>query len=132
MVWGRLLIKSYVQEDPRPRPRTRDRELLRSLHLEWRECALCGATSPLSIHHISKHPRDDERANLVMLCGHGTTGCHGLIEAWDHSTVTALGKYILHSRGDTIAYLYERLGAIAAQEFFKNNLLLDYGMESGH
>jgi hypothetical protein len=60
----------------------RDPVLLSILHRDWRECALCGQhRGRLSLHHISKHPRDDVEANLVMLCGSGTTGCHGEIEA---------------------------------------------------
>lgn len=110
--------------DPKPGGRVRDPELLRELHLEWKECALCRATGQLSLHHISKHPRDDERGNLVMLCGSGTTGCHGKIEARDEETLYALGRYILRSRGDVISYLYERLGAVAAQDYLRRTLLV--------
>ena len=110
--------------DPKPRGRIKDPSLLRALHLEWRECALCGKTGQLSLHHINKHPRDDVRGNLVMLCGSGTTGCHGKIEAHDHQVLWLLGEHILGSRGDTIVYLYEYLGAVAAQEWIRRNLLV--------
>lgn len=79
----------------------------------------------LSLHHFVKHPRDDLRGNLVMLCGHGTAGCHGLVEAHHEETLRALGKYVLAERGDTITHLYERLGAAPAQEFLHRNLLID-------
>jgi hypothetical protein len=118
-------MKTVVNPDPKPDGRVRDPELLRELHLEWRECALCRKTdNGLSLHHISKHPRDDVRGNLAMLCGSGTTGCHGLIEFRDPETLKILGRYILSARGDTIAYLYERMGAVAAQEFMKRHLLV--------
>ena len=120
-----MSVNSYVNFDQRPRGKTRDPDLLRELHLEWKECALCGAVFPLSLHHINKHPRDDERGNLVMLCGSGTTGCHSAIEAQDEEKISDLGRYILAARGDTIAYLYERLGAIAAQDFLHRVLLID-------
>lgn len=116
------MIRPYG--DPKPEPRVRDPGLLRELHLEWKECALCGSTDKLSLHHISKHPRDDVRGNLVMLCGSGTTGCHGKIEARDEETLFALGRYILRSRGDVISYLYERHGAVAAQDYLRRALLI--------
>lgn len=133
-------FSTIVRPDPKPAGRIRDRDLLRQLHLEWKECVLCGSIGEtregmpnpeglrwigLSLHHISKHPRDDIRGNLVMLCGHGTAGCHGLVEANNEETIRALGRYILRSRGDTITYLYERKGASAAQEFMRRSLLLD-------
>ncbi len=130
---------TIVNPDPKPEGRIRDPDLLRRLHLEWKECALCrsiGESRPdapnpenliwvgLSLHHIVKHPRDDVRGNLVMLCGHGTAGCHGLVEAGDTETLQNLGQHILSARGDTITYLYERLGAGAAREFLETRLLV--------
>lgn len=114
----------YGRADPKPEGRARDKELLALLHLEWRECALCGANDQLSLHHINKHPRDDIRGNLVMVCGSGTTGCHGLIEARDSEKLAELGAYILKARGDTIQYLYDRMGPVAAQEWMRRNLLV--------
>lgn len=60
------------------------------------------------MHHVSKHPRDDLRANLVMLCGHGTAGCHGGVEAHDELVSIALSLHIRTFRPDTLAYLDER------------------------
>lgn len=120
--------------------RIRDPDLLRRLHLEWKECALCrnvGLAVPdspnpenrmyigLSLHHILKHPRDDVRGNLVMLCGHGTAGCHGLVEAHDQRTLRLLGRYVITHRGDVISHLYHRLGVEAAHEFLRRQLLVD-------
>lgn len=96
--------------DPRPARRVRDPGLMRGLHRLWRECALCEERhGPLSLHHIHKHPRDDLMANLVLLCGSGTTGCHGKVEAADRETCQQLGYRILE-RADTMAYLELKLG----------------------
>jgi hypothetical protein len=80
---------------------------MRRLHLRWRTCALADDTCVpyLSLHHVRKHPRDDVEANLVMLCGSGTTGHHGLIEAHDADTKRRLNEYLLIHRPDTCAYL---------------------------
>lgn len=59
-----------------------------------------------------------------MLCGSGTTGCHGLIEARNSEKLAELGSYILKARGDTIVYLYDRMGAVAAQEWMRRNYLI--------
>ena len=119
------IVTSVGNPDPKPRAKIKDPALLKMLHLEWLDCALCGKTGHLSLHHINKHPRDDIRGNLVMLCGSGTTGCHGLIEDHDHDMLIALGQHILGCRGDTIVYLYEYLGAVAAQEWMRRNLLTE-------
>lgn len=96
--------------DPKPKPRERDPRLLRTLHRQRRECALCGATGRLSLHHVHRHPRDDVHGNLVMLCGSGTTGCHGAVEEGDRATLEALYWHIEAERPDTLAYLAAKLG----------------------
>ena len=52
-------------------------------------CELCnGPLRPMSVHH--RRPRGmggtrrawvNEAANLLVVCGTGTTGCHGMIES---------------------------------------------------
>ena len=100
--------------DPRPARRVKDPALLKALHREWTECALRhlpdGCAHRLSLHHIHKH-RDDMRPNLVMLCGSGTTGHHGLVEAHDPPTLRALYRYLSAYRPDTLRYLAEHLGS---------------------
>lgn len=98
-----------ARSDPRPPRRVRDRALLARCHQRWRTCALCsrGGDRPLSLHHINRHPRDDVVGNLVMLCGSGTTGCHGLIEARDPDAKRRLSA-ILHRRPDVVEYLASR------------------------
>lgn len=110
--------------DPRPEGRISNPKLLKFLHLLWKECAICHAIEPLSLHHIVKHPRNDVEENLVMLCGDGVRGCHGKIEANDEETKRALGQYIQNERPDTIMYLFEKKG-VEAREWMRWHLLLE-------
>jgi hypothetical protein len=106
----------------KPEGRIKDPELLRQLHIAWRECSLCGATGRLSLHHINRHPRDDVRGNLVMLCGSGTTGCHGLIEARDTTKRWELAFYIREHRPDTLLYLEARFDVEGADNWLRRVL----------
>lgn len=77
--------------DPKPQKRYRaTKEEWESIRYAFRasNCLVCGAywdSKRDSLHHV--YPRgqggDDVIVNLVPLCGSGTTGCHGLIEARD-------------------------------------------------
>lgn len=85
--------------------------LMRALHQQWRECALCGEHRfRLSLHHVWKHPRHDVRENLVMLCGDGVRGCHGRIEAGDRVVRRLLGEHIRDERPDVLAFLEKMTG----------------------
>lgn len=46
-------------------------------------CERCGRAGPGSLHHRRKrsHGGAWSAENLVWLCGSGTTGCHGWVEA---------------------------------------------------
>lgn len=102
---------SFARPDPKPERRVIDRALMRRLHVEWRECAICGESAiRLSLHHVHKHPRNDLRENLVMLCGDGTRGCHGLIENGDRQTRARLGAHVAWYRPDIVTYLDRQLG----------------------
>ena len=103
--------------DSKPAPRVKDAALLRQLHREWNECALCMAVGRLSLHHIRKRPRDDVRANLIMLCGDGVQGCHGRVEAREPAIMKQLGDHIRLQRHDFIEYLAADLGADGAREW---------------
>jgi len=99
--------------DPKPPKRIANPKLLAQLHHRWRSCALAevdsdNCVSVLSLHHLVKHPRDDIEANLVMLCGSGTTGHHGLIEAHDHLTKVRLWSYLGRYRPDAVKHLAAR------------------------
>ena len=45
-------------------------------------CERCGQREPLSMHHRHKRGQGGTWApsNIVVVCGDGTTGCHGWIE----------------------------------------------------
>ena len=45
-------------------------------------CERCGAGFQLSYHHRKKRSQGGEWdcSNIVLLCGHGTAGCHGFVE----------------------------------------------------
>lgn len=105
------------EPDFKDAPTVRDGNLLNRLHRRWKSCALCGATWPTTLHHISNKPRDDLEANLVMLCGSGTTGCHGKITANDATKKWELATHIHSKRPDTIAYLNWRFPIEGAAEW---------------
>ena len=110
--------------DMKAAPRIMDSALLRALHREWKECAVCLRVGRLSLHHILKRPRDDVRGNLVMLCGDGVRGCHGRVEAHDAMVVKLLGEHIASDRDDVVAHLVWRLGESGAREFARRQLLV--------
>lgn len=70
---------------------------------DWR-CARCGGWGPLSTQHRvargmggSRQPWKNEPANLLTLCGSGTTGCHGWIErrpAWAEAHGWSARQYV--------------------------------------
>src|SRR5258708_7279005 len=100
---GQLLTESTLGPDPRSTGAIRDPELLRALHLTWMECVICERSDVrLSLHHVLKNPRQDVRFGLVMLCGDGVQGCHGLVEANDVAALQALAQHIIDSRPDVV------------------------------
>lgn len=117
--------------DPKPvrqaRKQTRqvDRSATARACLTWRECAACGKPSATGHHVIPKAPPllgDDVIENIVPLCGSGTTGCHGLIENEDAATRKAVGKWISERRPDLIAYVREKLGKRAGDDYLRRHL----------
>ena len=105
-----------VQTDFKRPPVVRDPQLLRELHKRWRECAMASTNEEgercepiLSLHHIHAHPRDDVEANLIMLCGSGTTGHHGAVQHREKWARDALRAILRASRPDFIEYLTWRL-----------------------
>ncbi len=117
--------------DPKYPRRVRDPELLRVLHIEWRgDCVLEGMPGVgkcrqhrFGLHHVHNKPRDDVRENLVMLCGDGTTGHHGLVTAHYHVVCRALAHHLLVDRLDTIEYLGQKLGGVLAVKEWLNSQL---------
>lgn len=80
-----------MSADPKPAARIVDRKAFAELHESAtraaRGCQVCGLVwryqPGLSIHHIVPRGQggDDVPANFALLCGHGTAGCHGDVEA---------------------------------------------------
>lgn len=76
-----------VQRPPRktgPAQATRNSVVTRAAA----RCERCGSGSPTNIHHRkprgmggTRDPEINSPANLMLLCGSGTTGCHGWIES---------------------------------------------------
>ncbi len=110
-----------MEPDPKSGARIKDPDLLRQAHWAFDECVLCGAID-ISIHHIlsrsasSSGAGDDVWENLVPLCGDGTTGCHGLVEAGSDVACRALGWYVTRERPDTMEYLATKLGSVEARD----------------
>lgn len=104
-----------VTPDTKREKRIKDSDLMRRLHVRWRSCAICGkGATQRSLDHI--YPKgqggDDVEANLMMLCGHGTAGCHGRKTANDPDTMEALRHVIDTERYDFIEYLDGKLGSM--------------------
>lgn len=71
-----------------PTARTRTVVRHRAERLGWPLCERCGRAPGSNIHHRrprgaggSKDPATNVPSNLLLLCGSGTTGCHGQIES---------------------------------------------------
>lgn len=64
-----------------------------------RRCERCGASGSLTHHHRVKQGQGGEHSpsNVVLLCGHGTAGCHGWVE---HNPVEAVAQGWALRRGD--------------------------------
>lgn len=89
---------------------------------EWRAeqpCWICGGRST-NTHHI--YPRgqggDDRLENFAALCGSGTTGCHGRIEARDP---VARARLRLALRDENLLYLSAKLGVEHARAWLDRN-----------
>jgi hypothetical protein len=121
--------------DPKPAARIVDRDALAVARLRGDECVACGRP-PGSVHHVIPRGErgDDVTENLLLLCGSGTSGCHGawhgnpylvedkrtrivesrpgLYERRDADWVAVrIGHHIAASRPDTIDYVFAKLGA---------------------
>lgn len=92
--------------------RIKDKGATRKATLAQRTCVICGDPAA-NAHHVipkgSPNFGDDIPANLVGLCGSGTTGCHGDVEGRRGKARAELGTYLVRNRPDTIAYVREKL-----------------------
>lgn len=135
-----------VTPDPKSAARVVDPAALRAARLAGDECAACGRP-PGSVHHVIPRSEggDDVPANLVLLCGSGTTGCHG---AWHGNpyaiarrevvivgstmerrnaewVAQRIGHHIAAARPDTIAYVIEKLGPDPGSSYLLRRYRLD-------
>jgi hypothetical protein len=103
-------------------PRASLRAILRE-----RECRIpnCGHP-PGGCHHLipkgAPHFGDDVLANLIPLCGSGTTGHHGRIEAYDAPICALLGTALTD---ENIAYVLGHLGPGPGREFLSRRYYRD-------
>ena len=118
--------EKFKGPDPRPSKRVKNPKAMKDKHKQGGVCALnCGGT-PVSLHHVLPRSQggDDIEANLVFLCGSGTTGCHGKIEANDTPTLVLLGEHLLFERQDILSYIKGKLGEEAGTAWLARKLLL--------
>jgi 5-methylcytosine-specific restriction endonuclease McrA len=98
--------------DPKPLPRVRlPRKQWTSL---WRQivagkyCRLCGERAETAHHIVARNKGgDDVGENLMEVCGDGTRGCHGRIEARDPETCAAVRTNL---RGSELEYVLRKKG----------------------
>lgn len=77
-------------------------------------CRYLGAKQEFSssLHHVVSKSLggDDIAENLVPVCGSGTTGCHGLLEAHHPETCRAFAAAVQQYDDAVYAYAIEKLG----------------------
>jgi hypothetical protein len=92
-------------------------------------CVACGR-EPGSVHHVVRkgapHHGDDVPENCVLLCGSGSSGCHGAVHGSPYEVagvrrerswvVSRIGAHLVRYRLDVLAYVARKLGP-GADEF---------------
>jgi 5-methylcytosine-specific restriction endonuclease McrA len=103
-----------VRPDWKPRARLRlspgkYRALVRDRLEAEPLCRVCGVRRADGCHHLvpKDYGGDDVAANLVPLCGSGTTGCHGRVEARHRRTRSELRAAL---RLEELTYVVARAG----------------------
>lgn len=89
---------------PRHKASVEEWESLRQDKLYMRPCRVCRQRAD-TLHHLVARSLggDDCAANLVPLCGHGTVGCHGLVEHWDERACLLLGASLTDAERSYVA-----------------------------
>lgn len=113
-----------IMPDWKPRKRIKDPKVMRDMHAAGVQCVLCAKRG--SLHHVLPRSRggDDVYENLIGLCGSGTTGHHGLVEAYDLDTRNDIGSWLLSERPDIIDYVKRRLGDEEGAAWLERKYLL--------
>lgn len=99
-----------------PLSRIVDNTALAIAKLYYRECAICGDTHGLQVHHIVLRSQggDDVDANFCALC----LTCHDNIHANKHFSWMALKAYVLFERPDTLLYIQAKLELEFPEDYF--------------
>ncbi len=115
------------ERGPKKQARTIDRKATTRAVIKRRACGICGQPAATG-HHVLKrgapHFGDDLDANIVSLCGSGTTGCHGLVENENRAARKSLGEHLSADRPDTVFYVLEKLGDTPGRDWLKRRLYL--------
>lgn len=117
--------ETFRGPDFRPSKRVKNPKVAKQLHANLGPCVLCGDPAQ-SLHHVipKSASGDDVEANLVALCGSGTTGCHGRIENQDLQARMDLGAFLRMNRPDTLSYIRGKLGDEEGNEWLMRRLLI--------
>lgn len=109
---------------------------------KWPHCASCGRWALNdSGHHVLPKDKggDDVQANIVVLCGSGTSRCHGahhgspyVFEGEGGTTQRrdadwvniAVGLHLLEARHDVLSYVLGKLGEEAGQAFLARQYMV--------
>lgn len=99
-----------MKPDPKPPKRYRaTKKEWEDMRLAFRGagCRVCGKPWE-SLHHIVRRSQggDDVLVNLAPLCGSGTTGCHGRLEARDPAARAALRANLTDANRWYITYKF--------------------------
>lgn len=127
-----------MQPDPKDGARVVDPQAVRHARFNGDVCAAC-ERPPSNVHHVIQRGSpffgDDVPGNLVLICGTGTTECHG---AW-HGTPYVyrgerrdaewvgkrMGVYFVTVRPDVIEYVLAKLGAEPGAEYLRRHYYLE-------
>jgi len=100
-----------VGADPKPLARVVDQGFYGAVvERDQGACRICGGKygrSWMSVHHLVGRGQggDDVPANGVLLCGSGTTGCHGKVEGYMAGARSRLRARLLPAE---LAYIVEK------------------------
>ena len=113
--------RNVLSADPKPPRRIRADQnewvRLRKRKLSGWPCRICDTNTAESLHHLVSKSLggDDVAENLVPLCGSGTTGCHGLVEARDPWACSLLGARLTHAERD---YVLAKKGPVFLSRYY--------------
>lgn len=97
---------------PAKKQRRTDASPARKAEIREKKCAacrLCGATVGVNAHHLIPRSLGGlwTESNIVGLCGSGTTGCHGSVEARHNDSLVRLRERLTDAE---YAYVVEKAG----------------------